>query len=659
MAGKLKIPAVFTAVDKFSKVTATMSRGVQTFAAKTEVAVARADRAFTKVMAPISRVKSAVGGLGLALGGAALIGGVVSVVGVFKNFEQANANLAAVMDKTKTEIIALNDDAKRLGASTAFTASEVAGLQTEFAKLGFKEKEILGATEATLALAAATGTELPQAATQVGAALRAFGLDASEAVRVSNVFAAATSKSALDMAKLETGISTVAPVASKFGFSIEDTTALLGKLSDAGFDASSAATATRNIILNLADSNGKLAKALGGPVDSLDDMVNGMVDLDKKGVDLAKMLELTDKRSVAAFATFVSGGDAVRSLSKDLQTADGFAEKMAKTQLDTLGGSITILQSAYEGFILSLEDGTGAMSQNIRFIVEVATEMFNLGSGTAAAVEELDKGQKVVRKWADRSIFALKILGLLAAGMVAWKIALVATKIVLFGYNVAIGIMGALSGTASVAIGKNTVALAAYKIASALAAAATWAFGAALSIGLFPLTLTVLAVAALVAVITTVVKKWDDWGAALSLFLGPLGLVISLVQSFRRNWDMIVAAFRSGGILEGLKAIGATLLDAVLMPLQQILEIASSIPGGVGSFAAAGAERIQSFREGLGTSVEPVEAVDPEAARQEALTQRIEQSSAQTLTVDVNGNEDTTINSTPGPVPVNLSTTWQ
>jgi TP901 family phage tail tape measure protein len=659
MAGQLKIPAIFTAVDKFTKVTATMGRGVQNFATKTEIAVARADRAFTKVMSPISRVKNAIGGLGLALGGAALIGGVISVVGIFKDFEQSNANLAAVMGKTKTEIVALSDDAKRLGASTAFTASQVSGLQTEFAKLGFKEEEILGATEATLSLAAATGTELPQAAAQVGAALRAFGLDADEATRVSNVFAAATSKSALDMSKLETGISTVAPVAAKFGFSIEDTTALLGKLSDAGFDASSAATATRNIILNLADSNGKLAKALGGPVNSLDDMVNGMVNLDKKGVDLAKMLELTDKRSVAAFATFVDGADAVGGLSKELQAAEGFADQMAKTQLDTLGGSITILQSAYEGFVLSLEDGTGAMSQNIRFVVEVATEMFNLGSGTALATEELDKGQKVVRKWAERSIVALKILGYITAGLVAWKIALIAAKVVMVGYNIGLGIMGALSGTASIAIGKNTVALYSYKIASALASAATWAFGAALSVGLWPITLTVAAIAALVAIVTTVVKKWDDWGAAVSLFLGPLGLVISLIQSFRRNWDMISEAFSSGGIIAGLKAIGVTLLDAVLMPLQQILEIASNIPGGVGAFAADGAERIRSFREGLGATIEPVEAADPEAERQEALTRRIESTQNQNVTIDVNGNEQTSVNSTPGPVPVNLSSTWQ
>lgn len=68
----------------------------------------------------------------------------------------------------------------------------------------------------------------------------------------------------------------VGPVAKAFNFQIEDTLALLGKLADAGFDASMSATATRNILLNLADGSGELAKALGGPVNTLPELVAGL-----------------------------------------------------------------------------------------------------------------------------------------------------------------------------------------------------------------------------------------------------------------------------------------------------------------------------------------------------------------------------------------------
>ncbi len=81
-------------------------------------------------------------------------------------------------------------------------------------------------------------------------------------------------------------MSIVRPVANSFGFTIEETTALLGALANSGFDASSAATATRNILLNLADSSGKLALALGGPVDNLEDLVKGLKKLNSEGIDL-------------------------------------------------------------------------------------------------------------------------------------------------------------------------------------------------------------------------------------------------------------------------------------------------------------------------------------------------------------------------------------
>lgn len=194
----------------------------------------------------------------------AVIAGAGKVFGdmvrINREFEQANANLSAILGVSKDNMTALTEQAKRLGATTMFTASQVTQLQTELAKLGFTQSEIQSSTQAVLDFSAATGADLGGAAALCGAALRSWGLDAKEMGRVASAMAVSTTKSALSYEKLQASLSTVAPVAAKFGFSIEDTLALLGKLSDAGFDASSAATATRNIFLNMADSSGKLAK---------------------------------------------------------------------------------------------------------------------------------------------------------------------------------------------------------------------------------------------------------------------------------------------------------------------------------------------------------------------------------------------------------------
>lgn len=125
-----------------------------------------------------------------------------------------------------------------------------------------------------------------------------------------------------------------------------------------------------------------------------------------------------------------------------------------------------------------------------------------------------------------------------------------------------------------------------------------------------PVFIIVTGIAALVAIIVVVIKKYDEWGAAMSLLLGifmpGLGLMINLIQSFRRHWDDIKQAFTDGGFLAGIKMIGLTILDAILMPVQQLLEILSHIPG-LGQLAQFGADKIEELRGNLDLLPEEIE----------------------------------------------------
>lgn len=293
-------------------------------------------------------------------------------------FEQQMANLASVLGKAKTEVKDLEREALKLGETTMFTASQVAGLQINLAKLGFNETEILNSTRAILDFAAATGAALPEAAEVAGAALRAFNLDSTEMGRVVSAMAVSTNKSALDFEKLRTSVSIVFPVAKTFGFTIEDTITLLGKLSDAGFDASSAATATRNILLNLANPAGKLARALGQPVRNVEELAEALVKLKDRNIDLAESLDLTDKRSVGAFNQFVRMSDQLVDLKNEITDADEALKQMVDTRADTLQGSVTKLQSAWQGLMLSFQNSTGPMKTVVDWLTKVTSGITRL-----------------------------------------------------------------------------------------------------------------------------------------------------------------------------------------------------------------------------------------------------------------------------------------
>lgn len=302
------------------------------------------------------------------------INGVAQAFGKIADFEQANADLSTILGKNVKDIKDLTDSAMSLGRTTEYTASQVTMLQTELAKLGFNESQIRSMQEPILHFATAVGTDLPSAASLAGAALRMFELPASKTEDVLGALAVSTNKSALSFSYLNEALSIVGPVANTFGFSIEDTTALLGALANAGFDASSAATATRNILLNLANSNGKLAKSLGGSVKTFPDLIEGLKMLDEKGIDLATTLELTDKRSVAAFNTFLSGADNAMELRESLDDVDGELQRIADERLNTVQGSIKLLQSAWEGFILQMSGSKGVIKSVIDFLTASVTK---------------------------------------------------------------------------------------------------------------------------------------------------------------------------------------------------------------------------------------------------------------------------------------------
>lgn len=322
----------------------------------------------------LNKIKTVLAGVFVTIGAmitGQIVGGLRDAISTIIEFEKKNSTLAAILGTTKKSIKDLTDEARRLGATTSYTAAQVTALQIELAKLGFFKEDIKAMTPSVLKFAKAVDTDLASAATLAGATLRIFNLDAEDTERALSTMAIGTTSSALNFEYLNSAMSTVGPVANSFGFTIEETTALLGALANSGFDASSAATATRNILLNLADSSGKLALALGGPVDNLDDLVKGLKKLNSEGIDLNKALELTDKRSVAAFNTFLNGTDTVLALCDAVTGAEDDFNAMSEEMGDNVQGALNRLSSTIEGVIMRLYGSKDLLRDLIDFVTRM------------------------------------------------------------------------------------------------------------------------------------------------------------------------------------------------------------------------------------------------------------------------------------------------
>ena len=261
-----------------------------------------------------------------------------------EEFEQQMAKVKAVTGATEAEFNLLTTSAKELGRASLFTSTEVGKLQEELAKLGFTTPEILAASDAILQLATASGSDLAQSAVVSASTLRGFGLDATETQRIVDVMAKSFSSTSLDINKFQTAMATVAPVAKTAGISVEKTTALLGTLTDAGFDASTAGTALRNIFLEIGKRGITLEDALSQIRNSSDKTTTALDLFGKRGAALAITLADNEQKSI--------------DLTHAFNDASGAASEMADIIGNTSVGATKKLSSAYEGMILTIGEGS-------------------------------------------------------------------------------------------------------------------------------------------------------------------------------------------------------------------------------------------------------------------------------------------------------------
>jgi cytochrome c biogenesis protein CcdA len=298
-----------------------------------------------------------VGGIVLVMG--ALIGLFAKATTEGAEFAKTLSTLRAITGNTKEELVVLSDQAKELGRSTQFTASQVVKLQVELAKLGFTVSDISNSTPAILNLAASLEVDLAEAAEFAGSVVRSFGLTTKETARVVDVMSLSTSSSALNFDALKESLKLAAPIARATNTSLEKTTAILGVLANNGLKGSIAGTGLSKIFIELNKKGITLEEALSQVNSSSNKLTTSM-----------KLVGTIGAKSLNTLAN--SAGD-IDILTKALEDAEGAAKRMAEVRLDNLSGDTTKLSSAWSGLLLRIEDGEGILNRMARGAIQNIT----------------------------------------------------------------------------------------------------------------------------------------------------------------------------------------------------------------------------------------------------------------------------------------------
>lgn len=343
----------------------------------------------------MNAMAAALASAGIARGIGEIKDALEACVDASKDFESAMSSVQALSGASAEEFQQLSDMAKRMGETTKYTAAESADAFGYMALAGWDTRDMLSGIEPILKLATAASMDLGQASDIVTDYLTAFGLTAQDAAGFVDQMAYAMANSNTDVAQLGEAYKNCAATAKSLGYSVEDTTAVLMTMANAGIKGGEAGTALNAVMTRLATDTKGCATALSeygvrvydanGNMQSLSSILNGVSEAwgnltDEQQANLAKTIAGTNQYS--AFQTIMNGcgeaaaeaGQSFNDYAVALENCSGAAGKMADTMLDNLNGKLTLMGSAFDSLKIAIGD---TLSPSLEELAESGTDAFS------------------------------------------------------------------------------------------------------------------------------------------------------------------------------------------------------------------------------------------------------------------------------------------
>lgn len=345
-------------------------------------------------------ITAMAGKIGSALSGFAAFAGISVAIGdavkASMEFEKSLSSLRSLTGVTAQELTFFKDEAIRLGSSTTQTASQVVDafklIGSQMPEL-LKNKEALSSvTESAIVLAEAAEIDVPDAAKALTGALNQMGASSSQASEYINILAAASQQGSADIPYLNRAIENAGGAASSVGIQFNELVAAIEAIAPKITDAGSAGTNLRNIFLTLESSTEMNLRP------SVVGLSNALENLSAKQLDATELTKMFGKESVTAALALASEKDKFMELASGI-TDTNTALEQQRINNDNLAGSVAALQSAWEGFILTMNDSSGTLKTVVDYMTKIVEGARAAFSSLQALDEESYKsgGQKAFR----------------------------------------------------------------------------------------------------------------------------------------------------------------------------------------------------------------------------------------------------------------------
>ena len=331
-------------------------------------------------------VGSALVASGIAAGLHELAEAYKDCVELSAEFGSTMSTVEALSGATAQEMNALSQQAKDLGATTAFTANQSAEAMTYMGMAGWNAQEMMSGMDGVISLAAASGEDLAMVSDIVTDNLTAFGLKASDTAHFADVLAQTASKSNTSVSIMGETFKSSASIAGALGYSVEDVAAAVGLMANSGVKGSIAGTALKNTFNGLLEGATLTSQAFGEyefTAVNADGTMKGFAEtieeLRERFDQMTESERVSNAMAIAGqrgynglLAILNSTNEDYQSLTNSINNCAGAAQRMAEIKLDNLKGDITLLQSATDGLKASVG---GLFEDELRSGTQIVTNI--------------------------------------------------------------------------------------------------------------------------------------------------------------------------------------------------------------------------------------------------------------------------------------------
>lgn len=363
-----------------------LSSEIETLTKREDELTKEAENYGNKGASAFELVGAALVASGIAAGLKAIYEAYGECVSIAGDFQETMSTVEALSGANANDMAALSEQAKELGATTKYTATEAAQAMTFMGMAGWNAQQMISGMDGVLSLAAASGEDLALTSDIVTDNLTAFGLKAEDTAHFADVLAAAATNSNTSVSVMGETFKQSASIAGALGYSIEDVSTAVGLMANAGVKGSIAGTALKNtfngllegatissaalgeVDISVLKADGTM-KTFGETVEELRGYFSQMTEAERVNNAMA----IAGQRGYNGLLAIVNSTDEdFQKLTASINDCDGAASKMAEIRMDNLNGQVTLMNSAMDALKTTIGE---AYQDEFKGLAKVTTDI--------------------------------------------------------------------------------------------------------------------------------------------------------------------------------------------------------------------------------------------------------------------------------------------